>query len=245
MRARDLAGGLLITALLLALSASSASALTVVRSGVVSESVYFKSDVGKCSGASSARVALPAGAADAQVISPQVGAVSDDVKIVSVSISQPGNHPIVQWIAEGARPCPWDLGEEWSAEFNGRVEYKLPVRVILPRALGERMVAVSLNRAFESTFANATKVTRFICRKGQLAMRCRVGWFIGDTSYRGAVSVQLRASPATPFWSYRLRVKVRDDYCHFVLHRQNCLKQVRRQKRGLRLGWDEYERWAS
>jgi hypothetical protein len=218
-----------------------AFALTIHRAAVKQGPLYFQSEPGQCSGSSTSTIALPSGAERIRVISPLVGMAVNNgrVRIAAVTIENRQHHPTVQWLAEGySSECNEDFGESWSAEFEGRVKYRQRLKVVLRRSLGKRMVAASLNREFDSTFEHATKVIRFACRRASsLSLRCKVAWFIGDTSYRGWVRVQLGASASTPFWSYVLRMTVTDDYCQAVTHAGDCSKSVRHHKRGIRLSW--------
>lgn len=226
-----------------------ASALTVQRNGVAQETLFFQSENGYCRGASTATISLPRDAETIRIIAPQVGSTTNNgrVQITAVKIENPSGRPVVRWIAEGrSSGCFGELGERWSAQFEAKLEYRQRIQVVLRRALGERMVSVALNREFQSTFANSTEVTRFACKKpSSLVLRCKVGWFLGDTSYRGQVRVRLGATAATPNWAYKLRIAVTDEYCQSVTHAGRCVKVIRRHRRGMRLGWATYDEWAS
>lgn len=226
-------------------SVDPASALTVTRSSTHAEPLSFGTDPFVCSGFSGDRFALPRAAFGIQARSPRIGTTfnSGRVHIAYIFVETRRGVPVVEWVATGTSSfCSGYSGDGWQVDTTGVVDFKQHVRISLNRRLGRQLAISVLNGHFEDTFENATRILGFSCKKrtGRL-LRCRVAWFLGDSSYRGKVSIALGATPRTPLWSYRLRVAVTDEHCVYVAHGSNCRKVVRRQRKKLRLGWKVYD----
>lgn len=129
---------------------------------------------------------------------------------------------------------------------------------VLDRVTAEQLAAERVNRDFHDMFATAGREQRRLTcteRVGRGQRRCRVSWFLGDTSYGGIVRVWLRHCDVQVCPGSAYRIAMTDDYCVYARKRSRsaCTKvytsQVFLNARGryrsapARFGWGSNGGW--
>ncbi len=81
----------------------------------------------------------------------------------------------------------------------------------------ERYAKQSVQSKFEYFSYYNGKVIRCNKRVSRVRLRCKVKWWVGDSSAKGKVTVWYRWKRGDVWWFTRGRVKLLDEYCFYAL----------------------------
>lgn len=81
----------------------------------------------------------------------------------------------------------------------------------------ERYAKQSIESKFEYFSYYNDKVVRCNKRVSRVRLRCKVKWWIGDSSAKGKVTVWYRWHRGDVWWYTRGKVKQLDEYCFYAL----------------------------
>lgn len=100
------------------------------------------------------------------------------------------------------------------AEATARAPYLSP-------SMAKRFMRQELTVEFDS-FRYADPVINRCDRRSRSRMRCNVGWWIGDSSFRGRITIWLYRARGGVYYDRAYRIVHTDDYCKFVTFGANC-----------------------